>query len=244
MKKTIVLIFLLICFVLTGCGSDAKYEDLEKRVSELEKRWGKNEQNSLNDEHVDGKEMVTPKEESSGVAPYEATTEDFYYYLDDMSDKEVVLECQYYFSNIPAKGESFENYYKTFLVKPERTSVATDFGVYCTYNSEPNDHDIITQIVIGGLQAEMDGSIGYSDKYFTVMIDMTIQEYNKAANIYAMLYDDLTEDKNLKVERDNRNSTNWSCYGFYDGHGVEFLTMSKGNDGFRLKVFKYIRNNR
>ena len=110
---------------------------------------------------------------------------------------------------------------------------------------EPTERDVITRIAIAGSQTEMDGTIGYSGNSYGVTISMIIKDYNKAASVYASLYD-IIVDENYKDISDNRDSTRWNAMAMYwstdsSGYGVTFMEMSKEDNGYNLTATYYRR---
>jgi len=213
-KRVVLLTFLVVSFCMTGCVSDAEYKALEGRVAYLEEQLAAKEASTI----VKAESFSDQKEDSEELVTSETA---YTYRIDDLSDQKVVEECQYYFNNIPYQGESYDDYMATLKATPVNSQ--NDYGVaYRFYENSIDDRsidcDAITDIGVIGTQTEMDGSIGYSNNYYGVSVKMTIRDYDRAANIYAMFYN--TDSGAL---------------------GVEFMSMSKESSGYILSATYYRR---
>ena len=237
MKK--VLVMFLSCILLSGCVSNSEFRELEQRVSYLEDQLGTYESYDYDSREDEAVENV--QDDKSSDSSYS-------YYIDELSDSEVLEECKYYFYNIPTQGESFEDYYSSLRATPVNTF--EDFGVECQFydnriNNEPTDRDVLTDIRIPGTQAEMDGSIGYNTDHYGVTISMIIKDYDRAANIYDGLYEIIVNDYYYDIN-DRRDSTSWRTSAMFlkgetlGGFGVDVLSMEKGSNGFKLTATYYV----
>ena len=235
-KKAVAFIFS--CIILSGCVSDSEFRELEERVSALENQVGINE---LSSSELD--ESNTHNDDSQ-----ERDDSSFTYFIDSLSDSEVVEECEYYFYNIPDQGESFDTYYSCLKAVPVNTF--EDNGVECQFYdnrimNEPTDRDVITWIRILGTQSEMDGNIGYCMDYYGVTIGMIITDYDRAAYIYDALYNSIVNEYYFEID-DRRDSTTWDTSAMFlkgegmGGFGVHPLEMTKANDGFHLIATYYV----
>ena len=182
-KRMVLLTFLVVSLCVTACVSDAEYKALEGRVAYLEEQLAAKEASTI----VKAESFSDQKEDSEELVTSETA---YTYRIDDLSDQKVVEECQYYFNNIPYQGESYDDYMATLKATPVNSQ--NDYGVaYRFYENSIDDRsidcDAITDIGVIGTQTEMDGSIGYSNNYYGVSVKMTIRDYDRAANIYAML---------------------------------------------------------
>lgn len=248
MKKVSIIILLMFIILLSGCVSDSEYKDLEERVSNLEKQLEL--KNGTTDSGENRGESESDSKASLDEETDDSNGEDSYTYLiDSLSDADVVNECNYYFLNIPLQGESYDEYYAKLKAMPIRTSEndGVDCGFYdYTKRIEQTDHDVVTRIGIIGTQTEMDGTIGYSNNYYGVQISMLIQNYERASNIYAQLFDIISAKEKYTELRDTRDSTRWSAYGMfwtsdYGAMGVELMSMEKLDEGYYLTATYYSR---
>ena len=240
-KRVVLLTFLVVSFCMTGCVSDAEYKALEGRVSYLEEQLATKDSSTTVKAESIRSQMEEPEELETSETAYT-------YRIDDLSDQNVVEECQYYFNNIPYQGESYDDYMATLKATPVNSQ--NDYGVAYRFYENSIDNrsincDAITDIGVIGTQTEMDGSIGYSSNYYGVSVKMTIREYDRAANIYALLYDVIV-DENYKEINDTRDSTIWSANAMYyytdsSAMGVEFMSMSKESSGYILSATYYRR---
>lgn len=235
-------------FFLVGCSSDSKYDELEKRVSYLENQLGM----KYSDSDATGNnssETINDVTETVEAAEETASDEAYSYVIDSLSDNDVVNECKYYFENVPSQGESFDDYYATLKVKPVKAY--TDSGVDCQFydisiDNEQTEHDVITSIRILGTQTEMDGSIGYSDDYYGVRVDMIIQDYSRASNIYSQLFDIVSTSGKFTEINDVRDSTNWYADAMFwtsdsGAIGVNLISMDKQDNEYNIRVTYYLR---
>ena len=240
-RKCILSLLLIISIMFMGCVSDSDYKALEQRVSYLEQQLGVS---TGNESGTNPDVAITSNSDNANKEP-DKSEEPFSYYIDNLSDDQVVAECKYYFENIPSQGESFDSYYSKLKATP--VSASTDYGVgakfYGSNIYEVTSHDAITEISIAGSQTEMDGTIGYSTNYYGVQIKMIIQDYNRAANIYDQLYN-IIVDENYRDIDDRRDSTNWQAYGiiYHDGSwgfDVPFMNMDKRENGYHIEAIYY-----
>ena len=233
-KKCLVLVALL-GLGLSGCGSDAKYKELEERVAKLESVVGVNNSNETE------QETSIHNTQAAENAVYEEKQYEGVYFMDDLSGQEVVAECEYFFDNIPKKGSSYEEYFATFKVTPKYTRTDGEYLECIFYNpSDGGCYDIINELIIKGTQTEMDGSIGYIDNRISVTIIMTVHDYEKAVSIYEGLYDVVVNEYVQDIEEEKR-ATTWVVNGIENGRQrVNLLSMSKRESGYNISATYYI----
>lgn len=249
MKKRItILLSFFLMFLLVGCSSDSKYDELEKRVRYLENQLGMKYSDS-DATGNDSSEIINDATETVEAAEETTSEESYSYVIDSLSDNDVVNECKYYFENIPSQGESFDDYYATLKAKP--VIAYNDCGVECQFydnsiDKEQTEHDVITSIGILGTQTEMDGSIGYSDNYYGVRVNMIIQDYSRASNIYSQLFDIVLASGKFTGINDVRESTRWNADAMFwtsdsGAMGVTLISMEKQVNGYNIRVTYYLR---
>lgn len=250
MRKRITTLLLssVLAFLLVGCVSDSKYDELEKRVSYLEDQLGMKYSDS-DAQGNNSSESTDVATETAEVTEETTNEESYSYIIDSLSDTDVVNECKYYFENIPSQGESFDDYYATLKAKPVNTY--NDYGVECQFydNSlgrEQTNHDVFTGISIIGTQTEMDGTIGYSGNYYGVRVSMIIQDYSRASNIYAQLFDIVSTSGKFTEINDVRDSTRWNADAMFwtsdsGAMGVTLMSMEKQDNGYNLSATYYLR---
>ena len=259
MKNLLSLIAICFCLSLTGCVSDSEFKALEDRVSSLEEQLEKSTAVSVTEtgataisnagsqsNKVELYDTEAISESTSDIG--ENTHGSYTYCIDKLSNDSVVAECEYYFNNAPAQGDSFDTYYSKLKATPVKRF--DDNGVNCLFydivqDEHPSNHDYITAISIPGSQTEMDGSIGYQGNQYSVHVSMIIQDYERAAFIYDKLYDIIVNEHYTDIN-DKRDSTNWrSTAMFWDtdsgAFGVTFLSMTKQDFGYELEATKSFR---
>ncbi|MBR3058945.1 MAG: hypothetical protein IKG93_13405 [Clostridiales bacterium] len=259
----------LLSISLVGCSSDKKYDDLEKRVAYLESKLG-----------VSSESTVL----GSTNAPTATTTvqaDTPFYYLDGMSAQDIINMYISFYETQPYQGETFEEYYKNFPVEPFITH--DDYKSF--FSPEPvlsqwvdmpgsgrfeNELDrthtvenitgtAVLSIEIPGSQVEMDGTIGFSGKQYSIDMRLYIRDYETASAVYDGLYKWFSEKTSYFSEmKDSRGAELWSAtaYDYPTDEGVvaemiagrkDVLKMSKTlktglyvNNGYSVKVDGYI----
>ncbi len=240
-KKALIGI-LLLGMALTGCSSsDKKYDDLEKRVAVLESKLNIS--------------SATLKDGTAEIAPSEPTTNTTvksglpFYYIDQLSVQEITDKFKYLYQNPPRKGETFEEYYSNFEVKPILTPKSKgEADVNClwidhsgngrnisevnpNYTVDKIDRDAIISVAVPFSQTEMDGTIGYSADMYAIHMYLLIKDYNRASQIYDELYKWIPENCGYTNIRETRQTEIWQTYGefqFANGSSErQFLTMCK-----------------
>ena len=250
-----IILTLLLCVCLSGCSSDSKYTELEQRVAYLESIMGVNEsEESLDNTKLNGEASQNIISETSEK---EDVNDNFVYFIDNLSAEEIVSECEFYFTDIPYKGEAYSEYVETFKVAPiDIQGIDTNRITYSFYRDEyriPNA-DFIKKIEITGIVSQMDGTIGFgssSTPHMTVYIELWIQDYDKASEVYDKLFDFLKPYYYVEEAfSDRRESTTWSSngaipvdptnlsMGYYT---KEFLKMTKQNGFFVINTELYTR---
>ena len=121
MKNKIIAISLIItmCIVMTGCVSDKQYEDLEKRVSYLEKVVGVADQSSSSNTTNSSSTNSTSKDKNSDYLSAEA------------------IELHYDFD--PQSNGTYGKYYQLRMGKDKCTLTYYEPGqnnVYCDFSKE------------------------------------------------------------------------------------------------------------
>ena len=224
MKRLVLLA--LSCIVLSGCGFDESNIGNQDERGRISNSTTENNQSS---------------NENSDSSSYT-------YYIDKLSDSEVINECKYYFTNVPKQGTSYQDYYSNLKATPVNRFEDNDLE-YQFYDlhkdNEACDRDAITWIRILGTRPEMDGSIGYSKDYYAVTVGLIIKDYNRAANIYDGLYNAIVNDHYDSIN-DNRSSTTWTTDAMFlkgpglGGFSVNMVRMTKEDDGFHLMASYYV----
>ena len=254
-KKTIFFILVIsLVMILCGCGSSDEYKYLEKKLNELEDRISKIEENTnIETSMSDGKKEDVQESENS-----------FFYSIEGMNGEQIKNEVVQILTNLPKKGDVYENFITTYKVTPLKDKSETnrlDFfssGSYELYRSdvikskwEKPEKDYIISIVLSGWYAEMDGTMGITDKTL-VEVELVIHDYNLAVDVYDGLFNFLS--KNYYDIRDNRETTYWESIGdFYpDGYDerkwmmnyieVPFVTMEKKANSFTIHAKYYTVN--
>ncbi len=229
---------MMLCVLLAGCVSEREYAELESRVKKLEEIINVD---SLQDDSLTKPDLniTTSNSAIEEKDDSEEIQSSYTYSIGNLSNEEVIKECQYYYENVPYQGEPYDEYYKTLKVPPVRTY--EEFGVNCQFYDSANsfdnpEQDVITDIRIQNSQTEMDGTIGYTGYYYTVIVEMIIKDYDRAANIYDGLYNLIISDDYSEIE-DDRSSTTWRSFGMFRyidnaATGSWFLTMEKQDKGF------------
>ena len=168
----------------------------------------------------------------------------YVYNIGSMTVDEIIAECEYYFQDIPYQGQSYEEYKQTMKVPP--TSTADNSMVYSfmdqtdPYNySYTPEHDAIYQIRVKGTREEMDGTIGFSDTYCSIEIQMYIMDYTRASVIYERLLSQMIE-KGMEC-RESRNGTHWSAstsiaLNEYSYTSETILSLNKYGDYYTLDI--------
>ncbi len=249
MKRKILaaLILLSLCMPVSGCVSDKEYENLEKRVTYLENLSG-----ASNSVSVDNSETGPTDNDNSDANNTEPTAEvssqepEFYYYVDELSAEEVAAEVESLLDNKPYKGQSFEDYGNGFNAKVRVDQSINYFGPYYFYSDGYDgvpDKDAITQIDLGGVSPQMDGTIGFEDldgeKYVDVKVYIAIYDYDKAEKTYDCLYDYLTPF--YEPGGDDRETTQWRSWGSIHfssnfSRGVDYLSMYKREKDYLIQA--------
>ena len=264
MKKIAIISSALACVLLSGCVSDSEYQKLENRVTALETQVSQqnsisseagginkatdvkeNEADSQKiEENVENKEGSVEEQNADGTTEKQADS--FVYYVDSLSSHEIVEECMRLFKIVPAEGQSLEEYLHSFSVQPVNTpSLPTNTSmdnlvleyanVESTYPPILADRDAIIKVTLHGVQAEMDGNIGYLYHNVTMDIDLDIVEYQKAASVYDELYEVLTPAYYEIL--DSHEGTSWWAKGRSEQYGLfDIISLYKYDNGFRLHV--------
>lgn len=245
-----------VVFLLSGCVSDSKFNELCEKVDSLEREI--NELKTLQEnqtvpdvqvrQDVDKDVIVEQDSEKSEKKEKDITQEqsakvdekkeEYSYYIDNMTVEEVVNECIYYFNDLPNIGDTYEKHLSTMKVKPmkyDENQLLYYFYNINSYSNEP-ERDAICYIAMSGTQTEMDGTIGYSNifdsEYLSVQIDMYVYGYDRAVAIYDGLYNYLAPY--YTQVHDQRESTTWRAGGTLQinnsGYIFDLVRMSKSND--------------
>ncbi len=156
----------------------------------------------------------------------------FTYHIDDYTVDELLAECQYYFNNVPQEGSTYEDYYSTIKAEPVSTY---ETSCYFSNNIDKADGDVIKSINLAGPTTQMDGTIGYSNENYSVQIDLIIQDYDRASELYDKLLNYISTTYYTDVN-DNRDSTNWRAYSS-SLYTTPVIQMSKAEDGYYISVF-------
>lgn len=259
MRKTKIIALLIVCCtIISGCVSKSDYETLEKRVETLEKLL--NEQNAVNTEKDDVKNEISAKEDNGRpetTLPHDdvANQESIIYSVDNMSEQEILEECNYYFNNLPFKGESYDEYRKTMKAAPLDTSIAeSTYFIFTNDSYGIPDEDYIRTIRVDGIITQMDGTIGFQEQMpIIVNIELVIHKYEKAEKIYDLLYDQLSPMFNDSLEKessviDSRESTYWYAQGYIktSDHSTKqtyYLSMRKDGDFYTINAQSYTKVN-
>ena len=189
-KKLITSILLMVILTLTACGvSKSDYEDLEARVSKLEKQL-----NGDTDDDKKGKATTTPRPttadyiESAGV-----------YELSDRTVDEIVDEIvRFMTSNM--SGKTPEQFTKELNLRyyPDGNAnliLFTDIGSqYLTFAA--GDGDCITALQYGYVK-NMDGTL---DKTNFESFQLTIIDFGRAEKVFDGLCDQLFDGASAKKE--------------------------------------------
>ena len=89
-KRVLITIFVVNGILLTGCVSDSEYAALESRVSALEAQLSQYEQPTGTTVAKDENVSEDFKAEETNVSE-----ESYSYIIDDLSDQDVIAECEY-----------------------------------------------------------------------------------------------------------------------------------------------------
>ncbi len=253
--KTFMGILTVSATLLCGCVSQSDYNELVSRVEYLESLHNVEKETSASTE------TFAPASEETVMTEDNKEDENIYlYYIDSMSAEEVATECEYYFNNLPYKGESYEEYEGTMKVTPIISTYWNySDGIYYKFYTaeigqkiEPPMKDIIKSINIYGIYPQMDGSIGFGDNTYnpvaTVRVELWISDYDKAAEIYDLLFDyslpnyqpnEREFGRSDSAVRDYRETTSWRAEGMFrtsdsSWSGETFLTMEKQGEFYVL----------
>ncbi len=258
-KAKLVLIVLVFSLILCGCISKSDYDALEKRIENIENII-MNEQKEIKTENDDLHNEVKSDEEKEQPL-YSSSHDDLkqpliVYPIDDMSEQEIVKECEYYFNNLPFKGESYEEYRKTMKVAPIESNDTGEENTCFVFVNDlygVSDEDYIRTIRVDGLLTQMDGTIGFPEEMPIVFvnIEMIIHNYEKAANVYGLLFEQLSPRFNSASEKeqsvlDSRESTHWYAQGQititdHSTMGSVFLDMSRNGDYYFISAKSYTK---
>ena len=128
----------VISVLLSACVSNTDYMDLKDKVASLEKRIDKLESEyggANNSEEIDKeiKESVnadasSAEEENKNKSDEASSNGNYLYYIDNLSNDEVVAEIMSILENVPAQGQTFDYYENTWKVVPYESR--SDYGPY------------------------------------------------------------------------------------------------------------------
>lgn len=254
----------IICISLTGCASNKKVDDLEKRVAYLESKL------AMSYPFQSEVASTTVRGDASATTMNNATDQPFYY-LDNMTAKEIADKFRYYYQNPPYQGETFDEYYTTFPVKPFITqdtytsmysstilSQWVEMAGHGRRKSELDpgrtvdkiDRNAILSIMIQGAYVQMDGTIGYSGEYYSLDMRMFIKDYDTASAVYDDLFQWIPQNCGYLIQENGRGANQWYVYAEYPhpnniSERSQILRMSKsfGNpreSGYDQKIDGYV----
>lgn len=132
------------------------------------------------------------------------------YAIDSLSVDEILEECEYYFSNSP-EGKTREEYQKTLKVAPLKKYTDKDTLNFAYPAPRDSDKDTITSISVTGSTITMDGSFRNQKGYYSVRIDMSIHDYDRAAAIYEALLKRAKDSSRLYNMKEYKHDTQWSA---------------------------------
>lgn len=259
---TISTALLIMSFCLSGCVSEKEYRDLTSRVEYLESLHGVG--NSSHPVAETTETSAKPSAKDNVKENVDEGLDDYFlYYVDNMTAEEIASECEYYFTNMPYKGETYEEYESTLKVAPYKASAA-DYQYQLLYKFYTSDYDYdvripekdaIKAIRISGVEPQMDGTIGFGTNSYnpkvTVSVELWISDYEKAAKVYDLIFN--YSSPNYQADEsahfygdqlvDSRETTTWYADGVFQNSknswsNERFMTMEK-KDSFYVLTVQY-----
>lgn len=203
MNRRIWLVFVIgiILVLLTGCGSDkADYDELEKRISRIEKELGITEENNSQKHISETTIQVTQAERQS-------EEENHCYNLSELSVDGIIDELgKILFLDMQDKKpeEVVKNLYLRVKPKNEPT-FSTDYGEKLKFdeNYKSNQYDMLISVGYS-FSRNMDGTCS---KQKSASAQIIIRDYNRAAE----LYDKLCNKYCSGGYNDKSNGTHWQA---------------------------------
>lgn len=172
------------------------------------------------------------------------------YSLEGMSAKEIFDECMYYFTIPPQEGVTHEDVVTLIRANPVNKS-SSRYSFASNYDPAFGQSSITKSIqgnYIQGITIEseqrMDGKINIKTG---VIIDMILNDYNIASELYDMFYEYLSPQYHSKYgnpgeefgrgEINLKEGVNWYARGYYDDYNTfDYLKLEKHKDIYHLIV--------
>ncbi len=268
MKRRIsfITILTMLGILLIGCSSSDKIKDLEKRVEHLENILLENySQMDVNMSLTDSSDYQTQVEtydeneqvHNESIVFDNASTDGFEYSfsLDGFSNERIIQLCDQVFSIVPYDGQSYEEYRQSLLVQPVSFDEPPSLKFYYV---SPYQHEnmnceknAVLSVEVIGTYMEMNGTIGCggnTGNYKTMTIELIINEFEKASEIYGGLSELLSPPfrNHGREVKEERGSDIWQSYGWLPMSNSNdsstlasiFLTMKKINNCFIITASK------
>lgn len=261
MRKKILAVTFLICLAVTGCGNASQstndmvsIEEYNKVVDERD--YYKEQYEKLTSQQSEPDiptDSSAAADTSSDIISETSTNTDigFNYYINNLSNDEIISECLSLLSNVPENGQTIEQYTSTFKNAP----LSTDINEYLMYyyftdNYDPRKNfptqNAIIRVSGNGIGTQMDGTLAKRDDQSPFMeIELCITDYDTASAIYDKLFNELSPI--YRNVNDSRNGTKWHASAWYEatvtvngttstyGMGIDsFISLEKLDSGYLL----------
>lgn len=227
-----------ICLIFSGCVSDADYEALEERVTRLEETIENQQQLSTADSSPDDS-INQDNTEDESIVDNQEIHDPYAYSISDYSGQQVYDEVMKILNNPPYQNEPYEEYEKIFPVAP--IYIENDnFNLlrYYFYDLqsvvETPKSDVIYYVSLDGTCTELDGTIGidglYGAKAVEVEVKLFITDYDKATEVYNLLFDRIAPNYN--------NVSNTTEGSIWSGQGSITLSENTGYGGAFISMYR------
>lgn len=240
MKRTLcILLVLVACLVLTSC-KDNRYDDLEKRVTALEKGTDKPNTPTVNiKEPINGIENQLPDGLINGTLPptNTPTPTPFVRCANDLTEysmDEIYDLILYYDSICPLKGETVDK-----IVYKDEQHLRGWNGYYSnsTWNEETQQYEPLVNNYLWCIQYstpfEMD------NKTLSGNATYTIQLYIKNYEDAVVLFDKLSEyviSLQPTYKQNKINTDSWRCGNYKDQYGQSRFSYPDKDSGKAMEV--------